>query len=344
MNKHVRAVVLAAVLLASPLGRLWAQQHQTTTTTPTRRETELLTTIVFITVELKEPEPHQPGTSNRSTRPRKPAHLYGTGFLVSVPDSRLTGRAFTYIVTNRHVAEAIEENQKGDCTRLPIQKMYVTMNLKEPVNGKRSDLVDITTSPQMHWYFPDDAASDLAVMPFGIDPKYDARVIGLDQFLTTEILDKQHVVPGDRVLTGGFFYGYAGLHGIQPILRQGVLAMLPDGPMTTTTCKSGEVYLADVHIIPGNSGSPIFIVPALSMGANVTLGGVPNTFGLLGVVSGYMQETEELTLKASTIWKGSVHANSGIAVVVPAQQLRDLLQSSAIQRLRDEAVEQHLSH
>ena len=101
-------------------------------------------------------------------------------------------------------------------------------------------------------------------------------------------------------------------------------------------CKSGSVYLADVHITKGNSGSPIFIIPALGLGANEGLGGVPGVFGLLGVVSGYMQETSDLTLRASTTWHASVQANSGVSVVVPAQQLKELLYSPELQRLRDE--------
>jgi hypothetical protein len=169
----------------------------------------------------------------------------------------------------------------------------------------------------------------------GLPDSVDAINISLLQFLTSDVLNKQGVVPGDKVLTGGFFTGYAGLHEIQPILREGVLAVLPDGPMTTTLCGSGNVYLADIHVIPGNSGSPIFIIPGLGLGAGVSIGGVPNTFGLLGVVSGYMYENEDMTLTATTTWKGSVNANSGISVVVPAQQLKDLLESPELQRLRD---------
>jgi hypothetical protein len=174
-------------------------------------------------------------------------------------------------------------------------------------------------------------------MPFVVEAKYEYRMVYLQQLLTAENLDKRHVVPGDRVLTGGFFYHYAGLHEIQPILREGVLAMLPDGPMSTTTCRSGNVYLADIHIIAGNSGSPIFIIPDLGLGTSVSLGG-QTTFGLLGVVSGYMYETEDLTLRAATTWKASVYANSGISVVVPAQQLKELLESSELQRIRDDVV------
>jgi hypothetical protein len=183
-----------------------------------------------------------------------------------------------------------------------------------------------------------DKAVDLAVIPFTLPnmDDFDFQTISSEQFLTSDIIDKQHIVPGDKVLTGGYFYHYAGLHEIQPILREGVLAMLPDGPMTTTLCGPGDVYLADVHIIPGNSGSPIFIVPELGFLVRVPSG--QNTFGLLGVVSGYMYETENMTLRASTTWKVAVNANSGISVVVPAQQLKDLLESPELQGMRDEGI------
>jgi hypothetical protein len=43
-------------------------------------------------------------------------------------------------------------------------------------------------------------------------------------------------------------------------------------------------------------------------------------------------------------WKASVYANSGISFVVPAQQLKDLLESSELQRVRDETVERLLNY
>jgi hypothetical protein len=321
-------VILAALLLVSAGDPVWAQTQPPVTTNPTRAETEILKSIVFITIEANEPG--KPG------EPDKPVTLGGTGFLFAVPDSRLgKNLSFTYLVTNRH---AIEQDEHGNCKPLKIRETYVTLNLKEPVNGNRSERVPLHLSQQFHWYFPNDLASDLAVLPVGISDKYDVKVVFPENLLTEERLNQQHVVPGDKVLTGGFYSGYAGLHAIQPILREGALAMQPDGPMVTTMCKSGQVYLADVHIIPGNSGSPIFIIPALGIGGGVSLGGVPNVFGLLGVVSGYMYETSDFTLRASTTWKGSLNANSGISVVVPAQQLKDLLDGPELQHLRDQAT------
>jgi hypothetical protein len=334
MSKSSIVVILAALLLVvSPADTVWAQAQPPVATNPTRTETEILKTIVFITV--KANEPGKPG------KPDRPVTLRGTGFLVVVPDSRLGENhslGFGYLVTNRHVAEAIQQDEHGNCKPLQIQTMYVTLNLKEPVNGNRSERVPIPLSQEVHWYFPKNEASDLAVLPFGIPDKYDVKKVLPEQFLTEERLGQLHVVAGDRVLTGGFYSGYVGLHAIQPILREGVLAMLPDGPMNTTMCKSGRLYLADVHIIPGNSGSPIFIIPALGLGTGVSLGGLSNVFGLLGVVSGYMYETSDFTLRASTTWKGSLNANSGISVVVPAQQLKDLLDSPELLRQRDQVA------
>lgn len=326
------ALVAVAALLPALAGRgTGAQTQQPTTVNSIRPESRLSKVVVFITVELK--------AANASVKPAKPLMLYGTGFLLSMPDSRLPKDVgFGYLVTNRHVAEAIEQDQQGNCVAHEVQQTYVTMNLKEPIDGNRIDREPIHLSQQVHWYFPKDEGVDLAVIPFAPAAKYDATPLSTDTLITAETLEKQNIVPGDRLLTVGYFYAYAGLHEIQPILREGVLAMLPDGPMTTTTCKSGDIYLADVHITPGNSGSPIFIVPVLGLGAGEQFGGVPNVFGLLGVVSGYMQETSSLTLRASTTWEASVQANSGVSVVVPAQKLKDLLDSPELQRERNDLL------
>src|SRR5260370_2520451 len=54
----------------------------------------------------------------------------GTGFLVSVADSRLTApTAFGYLVTNRHVAEAIFKDGENDCKKHSVSATVITMNL-----------------------------------------------------------------------------------------------------------------------------------------------------------------------------------------------------------------------
>lgn len=325
MNRYGKAIPLVALMLFSSIGTLWAQAQQPGTPNVTSLESDVLKTVVFIKNDVKFPA--------SSGKPAIRGTDSGTGFIVLVPDSRMgKGYTFSYLVTNRHVAMAFDDQ----CVPLQIQRTYVTLNLRNPIDGSRLDEERIP--PNARWYFPTDPAVDLAVMPFPLDSKkYDIKGIPLGLFFTSGMLRQDQIVPGDRVLTAGYFYQYVGLREMQPIVREGVLAMLPDGPMTTTTWKPGNLYLADIHIIKENSGSPIFVMMQRPI-PGPTFIGMQTVFGLLGVVSGYMGEDKNATLKASTAWNLSVHANSGISTVVPAQQLKDLIEGPELQHLRDDAV------
>jgi hypothetical protein len=47
-----------------------------------------------------------------------------------------------------------------------------------------------------------------------------------------------------------------------------------------------------------------------------------------------MYEDSNLTLRATTNWSGTVRGNSGIAMVVPAEELKALLLSTEVQNQR----------
>jgi len=257
----------------------------------------------------------------------------GTGFFVGVPDPRIpSGQSIPYLVTNRHVAAALE-----NCKPLDLQRTYVTMNLKEPVNGNRSSKEPLKVTGQNPWHFPTDGSVDLAVLRFTqLSAKHDHVAIPIDDLLTSSDLSAKGVVPSDRVLTLGLFSQHPGTHGLQPLVREGILAMMPDAPMETTTCKEGSLYLADVHIIPGNSGSPIFIWPTRPESGGITVSGDRTAFGLLGIISGYMYEDQNLTLRPSTNWSGTILGNSEIATVVPAEEIKALLLDPVLKRERDQ--------
>ena len=57
-------------------------------------------------------------------------------------------------------------------------------------------------------------------------------------------------------------------------------------------------------------------------------------------MSGYFQETEDFKLEVATTLRGKANANSGIAVVVPANELKKLVESPELQRQRDAVVAQ----
>jgi hypothetical protein len=71
---------------------------------------------------------------------------------------------------------------------------------------------------------------------------------------TKDYLHSHSIAEGSPVLISGFFVQYPGVQKFQSIVRQGIVSMMPDEPIKTTTGKLGTLYLADVHIFLGNSG------------------------------------------------------------------------------------------
>jgi S1-C subfamily serine protease len=230
----------------------------------------------------------------------------GTGFLVGYPDPRLPkGETFPYLVTNRHVAECWDEHNRP----MEIQSLKIRVNATDG-SSRRLDV-----NPAA-WHFPTDDSVDLAVMSFVPPDNLLIAFVPVDDFATKDFLYNNGIAEGSPILLSGYFYQFSGERRFQAIVREGILSMVPDEPMKTTTGKPGTVYLCDVHIFGGNSGSPVAVT------ANwLGIGG----YHLLGVVSGYYYEDEDFNLEIATMVKGTAHANSGVAMVVPADFLKALL-------------------
>ena len=122
---------------------------------------------------------------------------------------------------------------------------------------------------------------------------------------------------------------------MEPIVRQGVIAMLPEEKLDTTLHKKGQLFLADLHAFHGNSGSPVFAnLGGMHRGA-LYLG---DKYILLGIISGYYPESAGFSVPAASVLTGEVRDNSGIAVIVPGQELVKLLNSHEVQSHRDNSV------
>jgi hypothetical protein len=255
----------------------------------------------------------------------------GTGFFVFYADQRMgpTG-GFMYLVTNRHVASPGAE----DGSPYPVVETHVRLNLRNSTEGSEESRIPI--GGPTHWYFPADDSVDLAVLPFLPDQaRYDFLGIPDSIFATHDIVEARGISEGDSVLFTGYFYQFPGLKKFQPIIREGVLAMMPDEKMETTLKKPGRLYLADLHVFGGNSGSPLL----------VNLGGMRNgalsvgyEYHLLGIISGFYHEDSNLNLTIATTYTGTLEQNSGIAMVVPADELKALLDSSDVKAERDAEV------
>lgn len=197
--------------------------------------------------------------------------LHGTGFLVQVPETRLPGdKVIVYLVTNRHVAKAMTADATGRDVEHRIKRMDATVNLVTPVNGNKAKSVPLPPKGPFQWHFPSDSSIDLAVIAFPMKDEYDALRLPVAFFFTQDVWKTNRIGPGDKVLTCGYFVHYAGAHQFQPIIREGSLAMVPDDVMPVPIGGSARIYLADLHIIPGNSGSPLFLAPSFTMGGVAT--------------------------------------------------------------------------
>jgi S1-C subfamily serine protease len=245
----------------------------------------------------------------------------GTGFVVAYTDPRLPkDQFFAYLVTNRHVAECWDEHNHPR----EIQALKIRVNAKDGSSRR----IDANAAA---WRIPADDSVDLAAMPVRLPDDLLLAAIPVDIFATKDFMSSNQIAEGSPILLSGYFYQFPGERRFQSIVRQGILSMVPDEPVTTTTGKPGRVYLCDVHIFSGNSGSPV-MVTANWLGME--------GYHLLGVVSGNYVEDEEFNLEIATRVTGTARANSGVAMVVPADLVKDLLDGPELKGLREAYISQ----
>jgi hypothetical protein len=223
--------------------------------------------------------------------------------------------AFIYLVTNRHIAECWDE------TNHPQQVVSIDVRVNTQDGGAVT--LPLSSNGNANWFYPDDDSIDLAVIPFSLPPNLKLDIIAFDfgSFATRESLRQHRIGEGSAILVTGYFLQFPGQRRFQPILRQGILSMIPDEPMKTTTGRLGTVYLADVHIFGGNSGSPVLATPQDDL-----VHAADHWF--IGLVSGYYFEKADTSMEIATTVKGETAANSGVAMIVPADEVKKLIENN----------------
>jgi hypothetical protein len=287
--------------------------------------TQIKKTVVFIQTDCKHIDtPEETRDGKRAKKLIDPK--VGTGFLISVADKRLQpGASFVYLVTNRHVIQpGIEDGHPCEVVNYQIR-----LNLTKKAQPLSSTVVALGSTPG--WEVPRNPSIDLAAVPVALDPRIlDFKLISSDMILTDDVMRTRNVAEGDTVVFSGLFIQYMGEVRVEPIVRTGTLAMLPDEQMPTTLRKPGKVYLAETHVFGGNSGSPMFIdIGGLRRGV------LGPDYRLLGVVAGEIFETEDFVLKVATSFTGNLMANSGISMVVPGDEVLALLNCDAFKAKRE---------
>jgi hypothetical protein len=160
--------------------------------------------------------------------------FYATGFLVKIQN-------VYHLVTAKHVVVDPETGKFVD------NKIQAFFNLKDGrINARSID--HIKKHFGANWMFHENNDVDIAIIPFGLNPKKDSvKTIPDNMFLSSDRLFEVYEV---------FFLSYQpGIHPqkrISPIIRSGIISLINDD----------KTFYIDASAFPGNSGSPVFLKPS----------------------------------------------------------------------------------
>jgi hypothetical protein len=142
---------------------------------------------------------------------------------------------------------------------------------------------------------------------------YPGVSLSVSLLATKENFAKGHIQVGDETFFTGWFMKYYGITRNYPITRFGRLALLSDEKIPWND-KHGNrmlsLYLIETHASKGESGSPVFFRPSPWREPRTFRLDTP-TLLLAGVLKGYLPDESS--------------QNAGIAAVVPAFQLQEIL-------------------
>jgi hypothetical protein len=250
----------------------------------------------------------------------------GSGFICGVPIGKFA-HAY-YIVTNKHVAA-------GD------HAGYARITC---LDGSEA----VIPTPCKGWRFHP-AGDDLAVFP--VDLPSSSWSIPWNNFAA----ETSNLGPGDDIFILGRFIRTDGTQSDNPVARFGHVAMGGTEVVPNGRGEGQRSYLVEALSLNGYSGSPVIAFGmqfqmdkkrgiSLAYGPPGASNPIPSYPGkpgpplLLGIVWGHFPDKEEVRDR-----KGEPHPdglyvqrNSGIACVVPAWKLRELLESEELIEMRNE--------
>ena len=244
----------------------------------------------------------------------------GTGFFVNIPSTANADHQYFVFVTAKHVAVSLKTRQT-----------VVTVNQK----GGGITILEKTDDK---WYLHPDESVDEAVMAFTPTPDLDIKSIPINMFLDGALIEERQIGIGDEVYMPGLFTYVATERKNIPILRHGNVAMIPDDPIQVDA-GFAEVYLIEARSIGGMSGSPVFVRNTMSLKnkSGQTLHGVSGESSFLGLIHGHWDIRESEMNKPHYVHDPKRGVNLGIAVVVPASKILEVINHPGLVEMRAQA-------
>jgi hypothetical protein len=163
----------------------------------------------------------------------------GSGFLAHVSLTENPDWQDSYVVTNWHVVKE---------AKTPVIRL-----------NRRDDTVEYIESSMEHWFRHQDG-DDIAVLPVDLGFS-DLQVwsIDLELFVTSKIVFDEDIGIGDDTVMIGRFVNHEGKQKNSPAVRFGNIAMMAEEKIITEDGLAQEAFLVEVRSLPGYSGSAVFI-------------------------------------------------------------------------------------
>lgn len=248
----------------------------------------------------------------------------GTGFFVGVINEKDTTKFMGYFVTAKHVLL--------DSTNQYYPQIYIRLNMK--TGGTAYERIPLSGKDALKVYTHPDPVVDIAVIQCVPNQNLVQFKLIFDYQITTrEKFSKLKIKEGDEVFFTGLFMPFLGVNKNYPIIRFGRISMITNEKIPDENGKMADLYLIEAQSFGGNSGSPVFFYldPTREIG-NYVLGQSP-TLLLGGIMKGFFPYLEKIRIKDTKPIPYS-QENSGIAVIVPAYYLYDILFSDELRNMR----------
>jgi len=269
-----------------------------------------LKTVAFLTVEKED--------DISGNIIKKPCAIV---FFVGVPVNNEVTQI--YAVTARHVIENIHANT-------PI---HIRVNNFEG----STEYLEVNKED---WVLSDE--TDVAIISFEKRSNHKLQDIPYNMLATDAIIKKEKTGIGDEIFYVGLFSEHYGQEHNLPVVRFGNISLMPSEKLSVRVAEDMIIqvygYLVEAMSWPGHSGSPVFIYypfdrePGISRVAVYPLShpdplSGTEQFKLLGLVCAHYPIEQEVK-RSGTIpeeQKGRIYEQTGMAVIIPAQGIIDIL-------------------
>jgi hypothetical protein len=239
----------------------------------------------------------------------------GTGFFVLLKTNQKSDTAnFGYLVTSK----TILKRDGGSF----FDTVYIRINRKDGYSDTL--IIPLTQNSIQRYFLHSDSTVDLAVIPAYPDlNRYDFLFLPFGMIAPMDFFKKENIAEGDEVFHTGMLSSHIGIFKNFPVVGFGRIAQISDEKHAREKNYT-EMYLVETAVTKGSIGSPLYYYSpaAKDTGNNI----IPAKFYLAGIISENYGELRTDKSKNET---------SGLAGVVPAYKLSELLNASAVSQERE---------